>query len=512
VFLNRGGGNFGRARLGPASAEAADDAVAVLGWAAGEGLAMVLITQSRYETGATSGPAARVFSVRAGKVELAQELPGWESSPGPAVVGDVDGDGRLELFLGGRVVPGRWPEAATSRLYRVVNGRFEVAQEWPGVGLVSGALLADLTGDGLPELVLACEWGPLRVFRNEAGRFREETGLPGLAGQGGWWNGVAAGDFDGDGRLDLLASNWGRNTAQERFRHRPLRLYYGDWRGLGALDVLEAWVDPATGRVVPARPLDVVSAALPFVGERYPTFRAYAEATVADILGDRPRGELEAAVLETTLFLNRGGRFEARPLPAEAQHSAAFAVCVGDYDGDGAEDVFLGQNCFAVPPEGSRQDAGRGLWLRGDGRGGFRAVPGGESGVRIDGEQRGAALADYDGDGRVDLVVTQNAGPTRLFRNERGRPGLRLRLEGPPGNPRGIGAVVRPVRGGVAGPARAVQAGAGYASQDSAVLVFAGDPEQVDVRWPGGRQVRAALPTGAAEVSIDPGGRVRRLR
>jgi hypothetical protein len=512
VFLNRGRGGLGRARLGPASAEAPEDQVAVLGWGAGEGTNLVLVAQSRYEEDRAGAPAARLFSVRSGRVELAQELPGWDASPGPAAVGDVDGDGRLELFLGGRVVPGRWPEPAASRLHRLVEGRFEVMQEWPGLGLVSGAVLADLTGDGLPELALACEWGSLRVFRNERGRLAGQDLWPGLAGQTGWWNGVAAGDFDGDGRLDLLASNWGRNTAGERFRAQPLRLYYGDWRGNGAVDVLEARFEGGLGKIVPSRPLDVVGAALPFVAERHPSFRSYAAASVADVLGDRPRQERQAAVLETTVFLNRGDRFEARPLPVEAQHSVAFAVAVADFDGDGAEDVFLGQNFFAVPLEASRQDAGRGLWLRGDGRGGFRAVPGLESGLRIDGEQRGAAVADYDEDGRVDLVVTQNAGPTRLFRNERGRPGLRVRLQGPPGNPRGLGAVVRPVRGGMPGPARAVLAGSGYASQDSAVVVLAGGPERVEVRWPGGLHATVDIPPGAAEVAIAMDGRVQRLR
>ena len=111
-------------------------------------------------------------------------------------------------------------------------------------------------------------------------------------------------------------------------------------------------------------------------------------------------GTLEANWLESAVFLNRGDHFEARALPLEAQFAPAFGVCVGDYDGDGREDIFLSQNFFAVRPEDARYDAGRGLWLQGDGKGGFRAVPGQESGVKVYGEQRGAALGDYDADGR----------------------------------------------------------------------------------------------------------------
>ena len=143
-----------------------------------------------------------------------------------------------------------------------------------------------------------------------------------------------------------------------------------------------------------------------------------------------------------------------------------------DYDGDGKEDVFLSQNFFAMNSETGRNDAGRGLWLKGDGSGGLTPVPGQESGVKVYGEQRGAALCDYDGDGRLDLVVTQNGAETKLYHNVRGKPGLRVRLQGPPGNPEAIGAQIRLRFGQTAGPVRELHAGSGYRSQDSAILVL----------------------------------------
>src|SRR6185436_14642405 len=126
---------------------------------------------------------------------------------------------------------------------------------------------------------------------------------------------------------------------------------------------------------------------------------------------------LEITTLASMIFLNRGERFEARLLPREAQIAPAFGVNIADFDGDGAEDIFLSQNFFAMRLEDFRLDAGRGLWLRGDGAGHFRAVPGEESGVKIYGEQRGSAIGDFDEDGRIDLVVGQNGGPTRLYHN-----------------------------------------------------------------------------------------------
>jgi hypothetical protein len=322
----------------------------------------------------------------------------------------------------------------------------------------------------------------------------------------GWWNGVAAGDFDGDGQMDLVAGNWGRNTRFEPYAQQPVRLYYGDFSGSGGVDLLEAYYDPEMRAVAPWRSFGSVASSMPFVQEQFATHRAYAQASVSQVLGERMKQarELQAQWLQTTLFLNRGGQFVAQALPLEAQFAPAFGVCVGDFDGDGAEDIFLSQNFFEVHPEDSPFVSGRGLWLKGDGRGGCAAVPGQVSGVKIYGEQRGAALADFDGDGRVDLGVAQNGGPTVLLRNVGGKPGLRVRLAGPKGNPTGIGAVMRLEYAEHQGPGRELHAGAGYWSQDSAVQVLglSGTPRDVWVRWPGGRVTRAPVPGGAREVVV----------
>jgi hypothetical protein len=164
-----------------------------------------------------------------------------------------------------------------------------------------------------------------------------------------------------------------------------------------------------------------------------------------------------------------------------------------------------------VRSEDGRLDAGRGLFLRGDGKGGFAAVPGPDSGIVVYGEQRGCALADYDGDGRVDLVVAQNNDQTCLFHNLRAQVGLRVKLAGPPGNPDGIGAVVRLDFGGRLGPAREVQAGSGFWSQNSPVQVL-GTPESptgVQVRWPGGKVTRSEVPAAAKSIVVDASGGVR---
>jgi hypothetical protein len=211
------------------------------------------------------------------------------------------------------------------------------------------------------------------------------------------------------------------------------------------------------------------------------------------------------------VFLNRGTHFEARPLPIEAQFSPAFATCVADFDGDGNEDIFLSQNFFATHPEISRYDAGRGLLLKGDGRGRFSAMSGQESGITVYGEQRGAAVSDYDQDGRSDLVVTQNGAETMLFRNVHAKPGLRVRLRGPPENPDAIGAMIRIGTSEHLGPAREIHAGSGYWSVDSVVKVMssAEPPTRILVRWPGGKAMTNDIPQGATDIVVNMADAIR---
>ena len=175
-----------------------------------------------------------------------------------------------------------------------------------------------------------------------------------------------------------------------------------------------------------------------------------------------------------------------------------------DFDGDGNEDVFLTQNFFPTDPMSPPYDAGRGLLLKGDGTGGLAAVPGQASGIAVYGDQRGAAFTDYDGDGRTDLVVSQNAAATKMYRNVGATPGIRIRLAGRTGNPHAIGAKVRMVYEDRRGPAREIQAGSGYWSSNGVVQVFSsrGTPVAVWVRWPDGSVSETPLATGQRELTV----------
>jgi hypothetical protein len=285
-----------------------------------------------------------------------------------------------------------------------------------------------------------------------------------------------------------------------------MRLYYGDFHSNGTVALLEACHHHARGQYVPLRSLESVAAAFPGVRERFSTHSTFAEANVDQVLGEFAGSArmLEAGHPDSSVLMNRGNRFTVEPLPLEAQLAPAFGLCVSDFDGDSFEDIILCQNLNAVHPEDSPMASGTALWLRGDGTGHFTAVPPAQSGLRVHGEQRGCATADFDQDGRADLVIAQNGYETKLFRNTRAKRGLRVRLSGPPGNPMGVGTTIRVLYPNQAGPIREVHAGAGYWSQDSAaqVLGFRDIPVKIWVRWPGGRVTLSEVPEKASEIVV----------
>ena len=472
---------------------------------------IVMATGHQPESGSNS-PTALGSLLRTNQSQSLGDSP---QASGSVVLADWNGDEELDLAVAGRYVPGRWPESADTRIFRGGQGLYAPWLTLTNTGLATGMIASDLTGDGRPELVLAAEFGPLRFFRADGTHLLPWK--PGLVTPDGksvdWinyqgrWTGLTAADFNNDGRLDLVAGNWGWNFGEGRINpaQDPVRITYAEFVPGTVTPLIHAW-DPVHRREVPWRELPTIREALPFAAETVPSHEAYGKGGLNALLGTHGAGarRVESHWHASTVFLNRGDRFEIRALPDEAQWAPAFGLTAADFDGDGHQDLFLAQNFFGVDAETSRHDAGLGLVLTGDGRGNFKALSPAASGIVLPGEGRGSATGDFDLDGRIDLAVTQQAGPTALLHNRQARPGWGLRLEQPGPNPMAIGAVVRAEFGSGSGPAIEIRAGSGWWSQDSSRVLITGTtpPTAVHIRWPGGLQQRHLWSPNVREMRI----------
>jgi hypothetical protein len=448
----------------------------------------------------------------------AEFLPSAPISVGAAVAADFDRDGKLDVFLGGRLLPGYYPETPTSALFLQQDGKMaDATREFaPGlreVGLVTSALCTDVDNDGWIDLVVTLEWGGVRFFRNEAGR-----GLKDVSDQrgfntagGGLWTSIAAADFNHDGVLDYALGNLGLNTAYVASREHPLRMFAGDFSGTGATRLVEG-VDLG-GDLFPLAGRYELAARIPAVLKRFPANDRYAAATLHEILG---REALAKASLRQANELNSGvllsqpsGGFSFAPLPRAAQISPVQGMVAADFDGDGNGDLLLANNDYSPIPARGRWDGGLGWLLLGDGRGGFNPMPADRSGWLVPGNAKGLALIDLDSDACPDAIVTRNNQSTLAFRNAPAKDTLylALRLRGRGGNPTAVGARVTLEGSDGALQVAEIYAGGGYASQSTS-CVFLSLPGKnkngvkLRVRWPSGTSTEVPLPEQGGYLTV----------
>ena len=496
-YYRNDAGRMVKQSAGPAGTEADVDQAGIVVIPAGSG-SNVLVAFSNYESETPAPSRIEVFSVDGRRWRRTQTLDAGSSGIGPLAAADVDGDGDIDVFAGGAIAPGQYPQPASSRLF-LFDGSYvydeSKSQPFADLGMVHGAVFGDIDADGDQDLALALEWGGLKLFENDgAGQYRDASSDWGLGDATGLWQGVELGDFDGDGQLDIIATNWGWNTQFGRPAD-PLRLYWGDFDGNGITDVLEAHYESSMNGYVPEVGLNLLWYSMPFLRRSIQSFESFSEMTIDQVIGPRfDIGEsAEVRHLAHRVYFNRGDTFEGRDLPMMAQISPGFGVAIGDYDADGFEDAFIAQNFFAERLEVPRNDAGRGLWVRGAGDGTFALAEGTTTGIKVYGEQRGVGLADYNNDGRLDVAVSQNGNALKLYRNVESPTGLSVRLQGPPANPWGIGSRIQVVyEDGSKGPVRNVAAGSGYLGQRSPVQVM-GVAEgktivNISVVWPDGTE------------------------
>jgi hypothetical protein len=352
----------------------------------------------------------------------AGNLPADGESTGAIAASDFDGDGDTDLFVGGRVVPGKYPATPRSFLYRNDGGRFidvtdDLAPGLREIGMVTAAAWADSDGGSRKDLVVATEWGPVYLFRNSGGKLENVSAKAGLEKVTGWWSALAIADVNGDGRTDIVAGNVGLNTKYRASAAEPTMLFAGDFDGAGREQIVEAQYE--NGVLLPLRGRSKLAYSFPWLNRKFPTYRAFASASLSEIFGEEKLGgvrKFAATELASGVFVQQGdGTFAFAALPAEAQLAPINAIVARDLDGDGMLDLFCAGNNFGPEPNTGRFDGGVSVLLKGDGKGTFSALPPSHAGIVIHGDVRAAAAVAL-GDARTAAIaVTRCDGPLLLF-------------------------------------------------------------------------------------------------
>lgn len=316
-------------------------------------------------------------------------LPPIRISGSIVIPNDYDNDGDIDLFIGGRQVPGNYPMPASSillknELIETGNLNFSVIDDGPfkNLGMVTDAVWEDLDNDGDDDLIISRVWQSIAILSNNNGNFVNETSKYGLDSLTGWWYSLTPADVDNDGDIDFIAGNLGLNYKYKASHEEPFTVHYDDFDSNGSADIVLGYYN--YGNHFPLRGRSCSSQQVPSIKKKFPNYTSFAQATIDDVYGSE---SLENALsysvssFASVVLINNDGKFEIKELPAEAQISSINDVVVKDFDSDGNLDLVIAGNLYTSEIETPRADAGMGLLMYGDGTGDFKAVPAFVSGL-----------------------------------------------------------------------------------------------------------------------------------
>ena len=340
---------------------------------------------------------------------------------------DYDDDGDLDLFLGGRIQPGRYLQAPKSYLLRNEGGkdtnvRFiditqEVIPEAREIGLVNDVLWHDYNADGKPDLVLAGEWMPITFFRNEGTNFTNVTKELGFEDSRGWWFSLAQSDLDQDGDLDLVAGNLGLNSKYKTSSEAPFEVFVNDFDNNKRQDIVLSATKK--GKRLPVRGRQCSAQQVNMIKTNFKTYEMFATATLEEIYGKQM---LESSihkqvdVLAHHWFENRGdGTYVRHLLPTRSQFSSISQITFLNYDGDDFPDMLVTGNLYNTEVETPRLDASYGLVLRNNKDQTFEAIPFSKSGLAIRGEVKAVASIKLGAEQRPAYLMAINNDSLRVI-------------------------------------------------------------------------------------------------
>ncbi len=351
-------------------------------------------------------------------------LPKINSSGSCVVANDFDKDGDLDLFVGGRIVPLKYPTAPQSYLLRNDGkGNFSdvseaIAPSLQLAGMVTSVLWSDVDNDGFSDLVIVGEWMPITIFKNKAGKKFEHKSSQTLANTVGWWNSIVGSDFDNDGDTDYIAGNLGLNSIFQATEKAPVSIYANDYDDNGSYDpVITRYIE---GVEYPTHYRETMVDQMVFLRRSLTRYSVYGKAAIKDFL---PPQKLNSALVYKAVYFRSAyienvgnGNFNVKPLPIEAQTAPVYGMVVTDFNRDGNLDVMAVGNSYSSETASGFYDAGIGVSLQGDGKGNFSSVHINTSGFFVDTDAKGFADLTL-GDSKKIWIVTSNSDSLKVFKH-----------------------------------------------------------------------------------------------